>query len=198
MIVVVLLSMLLLGIMTTYVQIQKLLSSQSIASQRVQQAEELYEILSHDLQNIVYEKWNKDYFFIAKKNITGGVRVDSLNFISGSLYSNPLNLQSRTYNVYYFGKVDDESGLLSLYRKEDMFVDYKEKTHGVAIVVLENIREFMAEFSTNGKDWQDNWDSLGSKNIPQHFRITIKYLQKDQGGERQQTLVLQTSPGIFM
>lgn len=190
--------MLLLGIMTAYIQVQKLLTSQSIASQKVQQAEELYEILSHDLQNIVYEKWNKDYFFIAAKNITGGSRIDSLNFISGSLYSNPLNLQSRTYNVYYFGKVDDDTGVLTLFRKEDMFVDYHETTRGVALPVLYNIREFMIEFSQNGKDWVDSWDSILHRDVPLYFRITIRYLQKEEGGEKERTLMLQTSPGIFM
>lgn len=191
-------SLLLMGIMTTYVQIQKLLNSQSSASVQGQQAEELYVILSHDLQNIVYEKWNKSYFFKVKKNIEGGSRIDSLNFISSSIYSNPQMLQSRVYNVTYFGKINQDTGFLTLYRKEDMFVDYKETNHGVPVPVLEKITGFLTEFSLNGKDWQDSWDSVLNKNLPVHFRITIKYIQEFDTDTNERTLILQTSPGIFM
>lgn len=169
-----------------------------MSSLQGQQAEELYEIMSHDLQNIVDEKWNKKYFFKASKNITGGARVDSLNFISGSLYSNPLVLQSRIYNVTYFGKTGDENGALTLYRKEDMFVDYKETGHGVPIPVLKNVTKFMVEFSPNGKDWQDSWDWILNKNLPRFIRVTIQYIQNEETGKNERTIVIQTSPGIFM
>ena len=191
-------SILFLGIITTYVQIQRLLNSQSIASMQGQQAEELYEILSHDLQNIVYEKWNKKYFFLAKKNLIGGSKIDSLNFISGSIYTNPLVFQSRIYNVTYFGKINNDNGSLTLFRKEDMFADYKETSNGVPIPVLNKITKFLTEFSLNGEDWQDTWDPILNKNLPTHIRITIQYIQDEESGMNERKLILQTSPGIFM
>jgi len=197
-IVISLLSVFFLGLMTTYMQIQKLLNVQSNASVQGQQAEELYEILSHDIQNLVYEKWNNDYFFIAQKNVSGGSRIDRINFISGSLYSNPGILQSPFYNVTYFGKVNNDTGIMTLYRKEDMFVDYKETSLGVPIPVLDNISEFIAEFSLNGKDWQDSWDYSLNKSLPKFIKITIKYFQKEDTNKVERTIMLQTSPGIFM
>ncbi|MDH4200893.1 MAG: GspJ family type II secretion system protein [Spirochaetia bacterium] len=196
-IVVTLVSILFLGILTTYIQIQKLLNSQSSASIKGQQSEELYSILSHDLQNMVFENWNKNFFFAAKKNIIGGERFDILNFISGSAYSNPLVLQSRIYNVSYHGENDPETGSLALYRSEDMFVDYKNHDLGVPIPVLTRVKEFRVEFSLNGRDWEDEWDYSLKKRLPMFIKVTIQYFANDDSGEQSRVLELQTTPGIF-
>ena len=197
MIVLTMVSVLFIGLLTTYRQIQKLLSTQSRASVQGNQAEQLYEILSHDIENMVYEKWNKKFFFKTQKNIVSSSRIDDLNFITGSLYSNPQVRQSSFYNVTYFGK-PDENGKLTLYRKEDMFVDYKETSHGVSIPVLTNITEFRVEFSKDGKDWLDTWENLLTKTIPSFIRITIQYESDMNSSGQTRTMVLQISPGIYM
>ena len=197
-IVISLMSALLVGIMMTYFQIQKLLNTQSHASLQGQQAEELYSILTHDLQNMVYEKANTQFFFKVEKQISGGARVDFLNFISGSLYANPLLYQPKVYNVTYYGDVDDETGKVNLYRKEDMMVDYKNTDRGVPIPVLKNIHEFRAEYSTNGDDWLDEWDFTIKKTIPKFIRITVKFYLNTESGETERSMVIQCTPGIFI
>lgn len=191
-------SVFLIGIITTYLQIQKVLKSQTQASFNGQKAEELYEILSHDLQNIVVEPWNRKYFFTAQKSILGGARMDFLNFISGSLYSNPLALQTQVYNVTYFAEADPQSGELTLYRSEDMFTDYKNTKGGIPVPVLENIREFRAEFSIDNKNWVDDWDYSLKQRIPIYIRITIRFISNKDSLNPEKTLVLQTSPGLIM
>jgi hypothetical protein len=162
-----------------------------------QEAEELYRILSQDIHNLVHDSHRK-YFFTAEKEVIGGSRIDFLNFISGSIYSNPGVLQARIRNITYFGKINNDDGKVTLYRKEDMFADYTNKTIGVSVPVLNKVSEFRAEFSKTGNDWLDTWDISRMKTIPNYIKITFTYEQSTNEVMPERTIVLETTPGILI
>ena len=122
--------------------------------------------------------------------------MDFLNFISGSIYSNPLILQSRIRNITYFGEILPDSGKIAIFRKEDMFADYTNKTIGIPVPVLEQVSEFRVEFSRNGDEWLDAWDLARMRGIPVYIRATIIYQETSEPLSPERKLVLETSPGI--
>ncbi|MDH5716566.1 MAG: prepilin-type N-terminal cleavage/methylation domain-containing protein [Spirochaetia bacterium] len=184
-IVMALVSVLFLGLLTSFFQMERLMSSQKIAADKSQNAINLMKMLSADLQNIVYEKWNiKDSFFLGKKEIVGGTRVDFLNFPTGSLYSNPSTLQSNVFSVAYYGKIDDNTGILNLYRREDIFISKIEESAGVGVPIIQNVKAFEVQYSTNSKTFDDEWDSaLKSNTFPNIIKVRLVWEENDQERE---------------
>lgn len=194
----VLISLAAFGILMTalfsfYMAIRGLVFEQTHASQSGNRAINAIKIITRDFQNLVYEPYNSRYFFIVKEQVTGEVKTVFLNFLSGSLYSNPSLMQSSVYNVTYFGQKDEEASRVDLYRSEDIFADFKNTTGGIKVPLLENIAEFTAEFSLNTDDWRKDWDMTLMKKPPRYIRITLKWYEE----ENLRTFQSEISPGIF-
>ena len=114
-----------------YFRIKDLLYDQGLSAQKKNQAFSILEMISRDLHNLYYEKWNPNSFFEGKKDNIGSnnKKIDSMNFTSSTLYSNASTMQNRVFSIYYFGK-PDKSDNIYLFRQESAFVDYKEKKMG--------------------------------------------------------------------
>jgi len=179
--IVIALSSLLIGsLFTTYLQIQNLLFQQSDASKQSEKALQLIKMITTDLQNLTYQKWNPQaFFFKGKKEITHSVRTDYIKFPSGSYYSNPATLQSRVFSVTYYGYYDDETDTIGIYRKEDFFVDKDEESPGVGILILPNVQSFEIEYSTDGEDFNEEWDIALKKDFPKHIRFVVSWNEDD-------------------
>ncbi len=177
----------------SYFQIQDLIYKQNHASIQSHQMIGAVQMITRDIENTVFEPWHDKNFFTASKEIVQANRADVLNFPSGTLYHNPSTLQARLYNVTYYGRTDEVSGDLRLYRREDAFIDYQETTGGIDVPILDHLLEFRCEFSDNGDDWEDGWQLSDKKKPPAYARITLKWEEEDN----QREFIFQVSPGIY-
>ena len=177
-----LIGLLLTGLFGTYLQVQELIYKQSKGSENSGQALNFMRVLSSDLNNIVFEKWNDRQPFIIEKSIIDGKRIDRLFFVSSSLHSNPANYQNSAFNVSYQGKADFENGVI-LYRLEDVFADSSQKLKGIPIPYVDNVQEFAVQASNNGRDWVDGWDRKINNVLPRYLKVILKW--NEMGKERE-------------
>lgn len=180
-IVLALLGSLILLLFGTHLQIKELLAEQSIASQKGAEILAFLKTLSLDLNNLVYEKWNTRQHFMARRHQIAGRRIDELLFSTGRLYNNPASLQNQIHNVQYFGDLDAQDQI-TVYRREDIFVDPKNLAQGYAIPMATGIEELVFEFSQSGQNWEEEWDFAVKQVMPRFIRCTVKW--KEGGQDR--------------
>ena len=161
----------------SYLQVQDVVHNQSQYAHQGNKILSAAKILSDDISNTYYEKKNPDSFFSGKKEIFLQGRVDKLNLAVISSYSNPSLLQGKVFAVTYFGKLDQDNDTLSLYRKEDNWLDYDNPEQGIPIPLIQDIKEFSLEYSLNRTSWQNTWDLKNSKKIPKYVRATFRWLE---------------------
>lgn len=171
--------MLLAGLFASYMQIKEILYSETKNAAISQQVIYTAESLRNDFANLLIEKWNLKYFFECRRQVTLGARIDFCNFPSGSLYTNPSTLQTGAHNVTWFGANNPQTGHNVLYRKEDIFTDYTDTQKGISVPVLNNINQFIVEFSTNGEDWTDGWSYQARKMLPRKIRVKFVWMEGD-------------------
>ncbi len=196
-IIMVLTGLLFMGLFGSHLQIQDVIRTQSFASRRGNQALFAIQTFSRDLNNLHYEDWHTKSFFIGNtgKSLAGNdiSNTSTVNFATNNLYSNPSVLQGRVYSVTYFTEISERSGKLTLYRKEDIFVDYEKTDQGIAIPILEDILAFELEYSTNGDSWKNEWNSKLARKPPMYIKSTFRWIEND--AERE--FIFTTSPPIL-
>jgi len=189
-----LVSLLFTGLFAVYIQMEEVIHQQQEHSQRGSQIFEAIDTIQTDIKNLCYEKWNQDYYFIGKKEIVHGKRIDTLSFQSGSLYSIPATMQPQIYNVSYEGAFDADTDLLTLYRKEGRFSVRDSTPKGVPLVLISDIEKFEVNYSLNANTWEEFWDFNDKKSPPRFIRIRIEWKEGDLSREYE-TIV---SPGLLL
>ena len=175
-----------------YFRIKDLLYEQGSSSQKRSHSFSMLEMILNDLRNLYYERWNPNSFFEGKKNIGhNNLQIDTLNFTSSTLYSNASTMQSRVFSINYFGE-EGKDDKIHLVRQESPFIDYKEKTWGIPIPILKDVTHFELQYSGNGSQWQDEWDSKIKRAPPSFVQIKIKWLE----GEREKEKMILVQPYI--
>lgn len=162
-------------LMGVYMQVKKVTTQQTRASSQSSAVIDLGVAISYDLANLIFEKYNVRQIFLVEKELHGGKRFDAFVFPSAALNANPSVLQARSFMVSYFVERSPDSQDYTLYRAEDMFIDYKNLYRGVAVPLLNFIEEFRVEGSNNGVDYEESWDYKSRRQVPRYIRATIKY-----------------------
>lgn len=162
-------------LMAVYMQVKKLSYDQTRVSSQSSAVIDLGVAISYDLENLIFEKYNVRQLFTVEKELHGGKRFDSFVFPSAALNANPSVLQGRSFMVSYFVERNKSGQDYTLYRSEDMFIDYKNPFRGVAVPMLKFVDEFRVEGSNNGVDYEETWDYKTRRQIPRYIRVTIKY-----------------------
>jgi len=194
-IVISLIGVLFVGLFGTYFQIRNIIITQSKSSIDNDRMSALIFTITKDIENVLFEPWNqKNYFFTVEKLVSHGIESDAINFCTGSLYGNPELLQANFYSVTYFTDYNEENGSTSLYRSEDVFIDYKKSKNGIPVPVMNNIEKFKIECSENGKDWISDWKFSDKKKLPSNIKFTISWLESGL----QRNIDFQVTPGILL
>jgi len=170
-------------LMAVYMQVKKLSYDQTRVSSQSSAVIDLGVAISYDLENLIFEKYNVRQVFTVEKELHGGRRFDAFVFPSAALNANPSVLQARSFMVSYFVERSATGLDYTLYRSEDMFIDYKNPFRGVAVPLLRFIDEFKVEGSNNGVDYEETWDYKTRRQIPRYIRITIKYRPSETSNE---------------
>jgi prepilin-type N-terminal cleavage/methylation domain-containing protein len=170
-------------LMGVYMQVKKLVYDQVRSSSQSSAIYDLGSTISYDLANLIYEKYNVRQVFLVEKELHGGKRFDAFTFPSAALNASPSVLQARSFMVSYFVERDREGQEYTLYRAEDMYVDYKNLYRGVAVPMLRYVDEFRVEGSNNGVDYEESWDYKVRRQMPRYVRATIRYRPSVQSNE---------------
>jgi prepilin-type N-terminal cleavage/methylation domain-containing protein len=170
-------------LMAVYMQVKKLSYDQTRVSSQSSAVIDLGVAISYDLENLIFEKYNVRQVFTVEKELHGGRRFDAFVFPSAALNANPSVLQARSFMVSYFVERSPTGLDYTLYRSEDMFIDYKNPFRGVAVPLLRFIDEFKVEGSNNGVDYEETWDYKTRRQIPRYIRVTIKYRPSETSNE---------------
>ena len=181
-------SFLFITIFGLYFRIKDLIYDQGLLSQKKSHAFSVIEMISNDLRNLYYEKWNKNSFFEGEKAFSTHVRIDTLNFVSSTLYSNASTMQNRVFSINYFGE-ENEDGHIYLFRQESAFLDYKEKNWGIPIPILKDVILFEVNYSSNGTQWEEEWNLESQRKLPGFVRIRIRWLEV--GEEKEHVVAVQ-------
>jgi prepilin-type N-terminal cleavage/methylation domain-containing protein len=170
-------------LMVVYLQIKKLAYEQTRVSNQSAAAIEFGTAISYDLANLIFEKYNIRQVFLVEKELHGGKRFDAFVFPSAALHANPSVLQARSFMVSYFVERDEDGQNYTLYRAEDMFVDYRNLYRGVAVPMVKYVEEFRVEGSNNGVDFEESWDYRSRRQMPRYVRITLFYRASPETNE---------------
>jgi prepilin-type N-terminal cleavage/methylation domain-containing protein len=170
-------------LMAVYLQIKKLAYEQTRVSNQSAAAIEFGTAISYDLANLIFEKYNIRQVFLVEKELHGGKRFDAFVFPSAALHANPSVLQARSFMVSYFVERDEDGQNYTLYRAEDMFVDYRNLYRGVAVPMVKYVEEFRVEGSNNGVDFEESWDYRSRRQMPRYVRITLFYRASPETNE---------------
>jgi prepilin-type N-terminal cleavage/methylation domain-containing protein len=170
-------------LMAVYLQIKKLAYEQTRVSNQSAAAIEFGTAISYDLANLIFEKYNIRQVFLVEKELHGGKRFDAFVFPSAALHANPSVLQARSFMVSYFVERDEDGQNYTLYRAEDMFVDYRNLYRGVAVPMVKYVEEFRVEGSNNGVDFEESWDYRSRRQMPRYVRITLFYRANPETNE---------------
>lgn len=170
-------------LMAVYMQVKKLSYDQTRVSSQSSAVIDLGVAISYDLENLIFEKYNVRQVFTVEKELHGGRRFDAFVFPSAALNANPSVLQARSFMVSYFVERSPTGLDYTLYRSEDMFIDYRNPFRGVAVPMLKFVDEFKVEGSNNGVDYEETWDYKTRRQIPRYIRITIKYRPSETSNE---------------
>ncbi len=170
-------------LMAVYMQVKKLSYDQTRVSSQSSAVIELGVAISYDLENLIFEKYNVRQVFSVEKELHGGKRFDAFVFPSAALNANPSVLQARSFMVSYFVERNPNGQDYTLYRAEDMYIDYKNLFRGVAVPMLKFIDEFKVEGSNNGIDYEETWDYKTRRQIPRYIRATIRYRPSELSNE---------------
>ena len=169
--------------MAVYMQVKKLAHDQTRVSSQSMAVIDLGVAISYDLENLIFEKYNVRQIFTVEKELHGGKRFDAFVFPSAALNANPSVLQARSFMVSYFVERSPKGQDYTLYRAEDMFIDYKNPFRGVAVPMLNYVDEFKVEGSNNGVDYEETWDYKTRRQIPRYIKITIRYRPSELSNE---------------
>lgn len=175
-----LVSMLFLALIGTYMQIKKILVSESAAAGNSQAAQFLANAFASDMQNLLFEKWNPRQIFLIKKEFRSGKRFDAAAFPATTLYANPYVMQSRAHMVSYFTEYDSTNDTFIVYRAEDIFIDAKNPFGGTPVPFLRGAETFQIQLSNNGRDWEDEWDYAIRRSLPRYVKVFISYKEGDK------------------
>lgn len=170
-------------LMAVYLQIKKLAYEQTRVSSQSASAIEFGTAISYDLANLVFEKYNIRQVFLVEKELHGGKRFDAFVFPSAALNANPSVLQARSFMVSYFVERDADGQNYTLYRAEDMYIDYRNLYRGVAVPMVRLVDEFRVEGSNNGVDFEESWDYKSRRQIPRYIRVTVRYRTSSTSNE---------------
>lgn len=170
-------------LMAVYMQVKKLSYDQTRVASQSAAVIDLGVAMSYDLENLIFEKYNVRQVFTVEKELHGGRRFDAFVFPSAALNANPSVLQARSFMVSYFVERNPNGQDYTLYRAEDMFIDYKNPFRGVAVPMLKYIDEFRVEGSNNGVDYEETWDYKTRRQIPRYIKITIRYRPSEFSNE---------------
>lgn len=166
-----------------YMQIKKLTTDQARASSQSTAVIDLGVCISYDLANLIFEKYNVRQVFTVEKELHGGKRFDAFVFPSGALNASPSVLQARSFMVSYFVERNPRGQDYTLYRAEDMFIDYKNPFRGVPVPMLKFVEDFKVEGSNNGVDYEETWDYRTRRVMPRYVKISIKYRPSENSNE---------------
>jgi prepilin-type N-terminal cleavage/methylation domain-containing protein len=170
-------------LMAVYLQIKKLAYEQTRVSNQSAAAIEFGTAISYDLANLVFEKYNIRQVFLVEKELHGGKRFDAFVFPSAALHANPSVLQARSFMVSYFVERDADGQNYTLYRAEDMYIDYRNLYRGVAVPMVKLVDEFKVEGSNNGVDFEESWDYKSRRQVPRYVKITVRYRTSPETNE---------------
>ena len=170
-------------LMAVYLQVKKLAYEQTRVSNQSAAVIEFGTAISYDLANLIFEKYNVRQVFQVEKELHGGKRFDAFVFPSAALYANPSVLQARSFMVSYFVERDKDGQNYTLYRAEDMYVDYRNLYRGVAVPMVKLVDEFKVEGSNNGVDYEESWDYKSRRQVPRYVRITVRYRVSENSNE---------------
>jgi prepilin-type N-terminal cleavage/methylation domain-containing protein len=170
-------------LMAVYLQIKKLTYEQTRVSNQSTAAIEFGSAISYDLANLIFEKYNIRQVFLVEKELLGGKRFDAFVFPSAALHANPSVLQARSFMVSYFVEPDADGQNYTLYRAEDMYVDYRNLFRGVPVPMVRLVEEFKVECSNNGVDFEESWDYKSRRQVPRYVRITVRYRKSPETNE---------------
>ncbi len=174
----------------TYASIQKLIQNQSIVIKKSDQALYVIAMITNDLNNLYFEKWNTNNFFIGKKNtISHDIEIDTLSFTSKSQYANSSTMQTTAFGVKYFGKYDEKTGRAYIFRQEDPF-SITSSNSGIPIPILEEVTQLQFKYSRNGTDWKTNWDSKQAQRAPSFIEVQMKWME----GNIERSEIISVSP----
>lgn len=176
-------------LMAVYFQVKKLTYEQTRVSSQSTAAIEFGTAISYDLANLIFEKYNVRQVFLIEKELHGGKRFDSFVFPSAALHANPSVLQARSFMVSYFVERDKDGQNYTLYRAEDMYIDYRNLYRGVAVPMVRLVDEFKVEGSNNGVDFEEGWDYRSRRQIPRYIRVTLRYRVSELSNEVSQHVV---------
>lgn len=170
-------------LMVVYMQVKKLSYDQTRVASQSAAVIDFGVAISYDLENLIFEKYNVRQVFSVEKELHGGRRFDAFVFPSAALNANPSVLQARSFMVSYFVERNPNGQDYTLYRAEDMFIDYKNPFRGVAVPMLKFVDEFKVEGSNNGVDYEETWDYKTRRQIPRYIKITIRYRPSEFSNE---------------
>jgi prepilin-type N-terminal cleavage/methylation domain-containing protein len=176
-------------LMAVYMQVKKLSYDQTRVSSQSSAVIELGVAISYDLENLIFEKYNVRQVFSVEKELHGGRRFDAFVFPSAALNANPSVLQARSFMVSYFVERNPNGPDYTLYRAEDMYIDYKNLFRGVAVPMLKYVDEFKVEGSNNGIDYEETWDYKTRRQIPRYIKMTIRYRPSELSNEISEYIV---------
>jgi general secretion pathway protein J len=115
----------------------------------------------------------KRLLFVGKNEGTTGERKDRVSFASSHPNSEELNEPSVREVSFYLKRMEDNTELYSLIRREDDMVDNFPLTGGTEHVLIDNVKSFQLKYSERGDKWLDQWNSKSNKKIPRLIRIEI-------------------------
>ena len=195
-----LISMVLTGVLitllfSTHMQMQTSIRNQNSLSKTTDKANMAVVFISKDIHNAIHESWNRKTFFTLRKEMHNNNRGDFLNFSTGTKQVNYTGSSAQAFNVTYYAETDEETDETILYRKEDMFTDYKNTTRGVAIPIIRKLKRFQVSVGNNEKSLRDEWSISMKKTLPLFVKVEIEW---ENEMDQTQKIEFQVSPGIFL
>lgn len=113
---------------------------------------------------------------IGKSTATGSAGADAVDFVTTSDSRRAVDGKGSDYNevgyVAYAG--EDQNGLLSLYRREDFFLDESPFEGGVLELLDDSVKGLTFEYLSES-GWVSEWQGEG---LPEAVRITLVLRKK--------------------
>lgn len=172
----------------SHFQIQNFLFVQTQHTQESAHALSSINLLVKDINSMVFQPWNKKVYIRSSKKSCQLGTCSHLEMSSTQYHDNPSTIQLMVNRVEYF--VELYKNKPTLFRSVDPFYDDNESKKTPAIPILENLQEFVLEFSPDGENWQEEWDFIGTPTAPQIVKIIIAYKTGESDKEKKMTILV--------
>ena len=170
-IVILILSILLLVVFTVVSGIVQISTQSSPTTEMKRRAFFAMQVLKSSVDQAYYQVNHKRLWFVGRKDGVEGARNDRLTFSAVHPEASNIGVASVREVSYYLEEQEDST--YTLMRREDQLVDEEPGKGGAHYELLKNVTSLQLQYSQDGKDWLNEWDSRKKNRTPKVVLIEL-------------------------